>query len=103
MKRDEAIHELRAGRKELQETLIGFTEEDFLRAKAIDKWTLKDLIAHVASWDEEMVRVLQQFSMQDERANGHLYHFRTQRLCGMERRTSSDAPRAYRQRNHGRV
>lgn len=66
MKRDEAIHELRAGRKELQDTLIGLSEEDFLRSKAIDKWTLKDLIAHIASWDEEMVRVLQAFSMQAE-------------------------------------
>jgi uncharacterized protein (TIGR03083 family) len=66
MKRDEAILELRAARKELQETIQGMSEEDFLRPKAIDKWTLKDLIAHIASWDEEMVRVLQAFSMQAE-------------------------------------
>jgi uncharacterized protein (TIGR03083 family) len=68
MKRDEAILELRTARKELQETLIGMSEEDYLRPKAIDKWTLKDLLAHVASWDEEMVRVLQAFSMQTESA-----------------------------------
>jgi len=66
MKRDEAIHQLRAGRKELQDTLVGLSEEDFLRAKAIDKWTLKDLIAHIASWDEEMVRILQAFSLPGE-------------------------------------
>lgn len=66
MKRDEAIHDLRAARKELQESIVGLSEDDFLRPKAIDKWTLKDLIAHVASWDEEIVRVLQAFSMQSQ-------------------------------------
>lgn len=66
MKRDEAIQQLRAGRKELQETIHGLTEEDFLRPKAIDKWTLKDLLAHIASWDEEMVRVLQTFTLPGE-------------------------------------
>jgi hypothetical protein len=66
MKRDEAIQQLRAGRKEFQETIAGLVEEDFLRAKAIDKWTLKDLLAHLASWDEEVVRVLQTFTMPGE-------------------------------------
>ncbi len=66
MKRDEALQELRAARKELQETLAGLSEEDYLRPKAIDRWTLKDMLAHVAAWDEEMVRVLQAFSMQAE-------------------------------------
>ncbi len=63
MKRDDAIQQLRTARKELQETIAGLTEEDFLRPRAISKWTLKDLLAHVASWDEEMVRVLQTFTM----------------------------------------
>jgi hypothetical protein len=66
MKRDEAIQQLRAARKELQDTFGGLTEEDFLRPKAIDKWTLKDLLGHIASWDEEMVRVLQTFTMPGE-------------------------------------
>lgn len=63
MKRDEAIQQLRAARKELQETIGGFTAEDFSRSKAVAKWTLKDVLAHIASWDEEMVRVLQTFTM----------------------------------------
>lgn len=63
MKRDEAIQQMRAARKELTETINGMSEDDFLRAKAIDKWTLKDLLAHIASWDEEIVRVLQTFTM----------------------------------------
>lgn len=66
MKRDEAIQLLRSSRKALAETLAGLTEDDYSRSKAIDKWTLKDLLAHVASWDEEMVRVLQTFTMPGE-------------------------------------
>jgi uncharacterized protein (TIGR03083 family) len=64
VKRDEAILRLRAARRELQDALNGLQEEDFLRANAINKWTLKDLMAHIASWDEEMLRVLQAFAMQ---------------------------------------
>lgn len=66
MKRDEAIQQLRGARKEFSETIQGLTEEDFLRPKAIDKWTLKDLLAHIASWDEEVVRVLQTFALSGE-------------------------------------
>lgn len=66
MKRDEAILELRAARRELQEVLRGLADEDFVRPKAVDKWTVKDVLAHIAAWDEELVRVLQAFSMQAE-------------------------------------
>lgn len=66
MKRDEAIQQLRGARKEFQDTISGLTEEDFVRAKAIDQWTLKDLLANIAAWDEELVRVLQTFTMPGE-------------------------------------
>lgn len=66
MKRDEAIQLLRSARKEFQDTINGLTEEDLVRAKAIDKWTLKDLLANIAAWDEELVRVLQTFTMPGE-------------------------------------
>jgi len=66
MKRDEAITRLRAARKELQETLVGLTEEDMLRPNAVSKWSLKDLLAHIAAWDEEQLRVIQAFAMQPE-------------------------------------
>jgi uncharacterized damage-inducible protein DinB len=66
MKRDEAIQQLRAARKDLQDTLADLTEEDYTRPRAVGKWTLKDLLAYVAAWDEEMVRVLQTFPMPGE-------------------------------------
>ncbi len=66
MKRDEAIAKLRAARKELQETLVGISEEDWARPGAIQKWSLKDLLGHIAAWEGEVLRVIQAFAMQPE-------------------------------------
>ncbi len=66
MKRDEAVAKLRAARKELQETLAGIGEEEFVRPNAVAKWSLKDLLGHIAAWDEEVLRVIQAFAMQSE-------------------------------------
>jgi uncharacterized protein (TIGR03083 family) len=66
MKRDEAVNKLRAARKELVASLEGVGEEDKLRPNAVKKWSVKDLLAHIASWDEEVLRVIQAFAMQQE-------------------------------------
>ncbi len=66
MKRDEAVNKMRAGRKDLLEALHGLGEEDSLRPNAVEKWSVKDLLAHIASWDEEVLRVVQAFAMQAE-------------------------------------
>ena len=66
MKRDEAILALRSSRKELQDTLADFGEEDFARAKVANKWSIHDMFAYVAAWDEEIVRILQTFPMPGE-------------------------------------
>lgn len=64
MRRDEAITQLRAARKNLLESIAGLTEADLTRASAVKKWTIKDVLAYLAAWDEETVRVIQAFSMQ---------------------------------------
>ncbi len=66
MKRDEAITKLRAARKALQDAMSGLTQEDLARPNVVNKWSIKDLIAHLASWDEEELRVIQAFAMQNE-------------------------------------
>lgn len=64
MKRDEAVVKLRAARRELYEALSDISDEDMLRPNAVEKWTLKDLLGHLAAWDEETLRVVQAFVMQ---------------------------------------
>jgi uncharacterized damage-inducible protein DinB len=66
MKRDEAVNKLRAARKDLLESLQDVSDEDRLRPNAVEKWSIKDLLAHIASWDEEVLRVVQAFAMQPE-------------------------------------
>ncbi len=66
MKRDEAVVRLRSARKELLESLGGISEEDMVRPNAVVKWSLKDLLGHIAAWDEEILRVIQAYAMQPE-------------------------------------
>lgn len=66
MKRDDAIQALRTGRKELLDALADLNEEDYTRPRAAGKWSLQDVLANIAAWDEEMVRVLQTFPMPGE-------------------------------------
>ncbi len=66
MKRDDAINQLRAARKTLQDQLQGLTEAELEKPKAIGPWSIKDLLAHMAAWDEETLRIIQAFSFQAE-------------------------------------
>lgn len=66
MRRDDAIQALRSARRDLQDALADLTEEDYTRPKSVGTWTLQDAVAHIAAWDEEMVRVLQTFAMPGE-------------------------------------
>lgn len=66
MKRDEAVNKLRAARKDLLESLQGVADDEKVRPNAVEKWSIKDLLAHIASWDEEVLRVIQAFAMQPE-------------------------------------
>ncbi len=43
--------------KRLAESVSGL-EEDERRAKVSDQWTLKDVVAHVAAWDDELRRAV---------------------------------------------
>jgi uncharacterized damage-inducible protein DinB len=66
MKRDDAINKLRAARKDLQDAGAGLSEEEMQRAGVVNEWSVKDLLAHIAAWDEEMLRVIQAFAMPGE-------------------------------------
>ena len=45
MKREEAVVKLRASRRQLYEALAGMSDEDLVRPNAVEKWTVKDLLA----------------------------------------------------------
>ncbi len=64
MKRDEAILKLRAARRDLFDALAGVSDEELIRPNAVAKWSIRDLLGHIAAWDEESLRIIQAFSMQ---------------------------------------
>ena len=66
MKKNELVDRLRRSRHALLLALKDLSSEDLLKPKAVGGWAIKDLLAHLASWDAETVRVMQAFVMQDE-------------------------------------
>jgi hypothetical protein len=53
--RDEAWAALDHGFKAFMDCLGRLTEEELTSAQAVGKWTVKDTVAHVWSWDDEAV------------------------------------------------
>lgn len=45
--------------------LAELKEEDLARSKSINQGSVQDLLGHLAAWDEEILRVIQAFAMQD--------------------------------------
>lgn len=66
MKKSALIDRLRRSRHALLSSLQGLTEEDLLKPNAVNHWSLRELLAHLASWDAEAVRVAQANAMQDD-------------------------------------
>lgn len=58
--RDEAIATLREGYDEIHALLEGVADEDLRRPRTIGggEWSAKDLLGHVASWEEIAIRAL---------------------------------------------
>jgi hypothetical protein len=57
--RDEAWAALDHGFKAFMDCLGRLTEEELTSTKVVGKWTVKDTIAHLWSWNDEAVRTAQ--------------------------------------------
>jgi uncharacterized damage-inducible protein DinB len=60
-KREELIRKLREVRSLLLTTTLGLKDKELTQELITDKWALKDILGHVASWEEEFIRVIQKF------------------------------------------
>lgn len=49
------IEQMRAGRAAFEAALAGASEETLLRRPTPDAWSLKDVLAHVTSWDRHLI------------------------------------------------
>lgn len=65
---DDLINEIEAHWSELAEAARGLTDEEMARPAAIGAWSMKDLFAHIAAWEEEAARRIDEIA----RGNGPL-------------------------------
>ena len=71
--RDDFLGYLRAERNELLATLGGLYEEDMAAVPVCGHWTMRDVLAHILSWDEETLRTAQHWSEERPWQDGALY------------------------------
>jgi hypothetical protein len=53
--REELLGELERARSELHASYQGLSDEQMARLGAVGEWSVKDVLSHVASWDEVML------------------------------------------------
>jgi hypothetical protein len=53
--RDQLAGELEQARSELRASYQGLSEEQITRLGAVGEWSVKDVLSHVASWEEVML------------------------------------------------
>ena len=58
MKKTELLRELKTSRGEMDDILEGVPEGALTVAGTIGEWSVKDLMAHMAAWEAELVTVL---------------------------------------------
>lgn len=58
MKRDNLSNRLALRWKELRDAFRGLTKEALLEPGVVGSWSVRDVLVHVASWDEEALKAL---------------------------------------------
>ena len=71
--RDDFLDYVRDQRSELLATLGGLFEEDMTAVPVCGHWTMRDVLAHILSWDEEALRTAQHWSEERPWQDGALY------------------------------
>jgi hypothetical protein len=62
------IEELQAARAALVQAIDGLTSDQMLRVGAVGLWSVKDVLAHLVSWEAELVTVLSQLEQHKQHA-----------------------------------
>lgn len=67
MPKAEVIKELRQARAALTDSLDGLTHEQMLQVGGVGVWSVKDVLAHLVSWEAELVTTLSQLEQHKRR------------------------------------
>ncbi len=60
MHKQEVLQAIREAREELQAAIAGLTSEQMRIPGAVGIWSVKDVLAHIAAWESELVTALNQ-------------------------------------------
>jgi hypothetical protein len=66
--KDELLGEMEKARSELRASYQGLSGEQMSRLGAVGEWSVKDVLSHVASWDEAMLADLVRIARGDTAA-----------------------------------
>ena len=58
MRKDALFRRIEAGWRELHDALDGLTDAEMSAPGAVGEWSVRDLLAHVATWEEEALKAL---------------------------------------------
>lgn len=58
--KSELLVRIRAERERLEETLARLSEEQMVEPGVVDDWSVKDILAHLVTWEQRMVRWMDQ-------------------------------------------
>ena len=58
----EALDSLAASRRALHQAIQGLTQEDVTQVQVEGVWTIKDVLGHVASWEETYLEPLRRYA-----------------------------------------
>jgi len=67
MPKADVIDDLHAARGTLLQAIEGLTNDQMLRVGAAGLWSVKDVLAHLVSWEAELVTVLSQLEQHKRR------------------------------------
>ena len=65
-RKQELIEELREVRSGLLASTLGLTELQLSTELVIDKWSIKDILGHIGSWEEEFLKVAEKFLKEEK-------------------------------------
>lgn len=60
MNKAEILTALEAGREDFLELIEDLSEEEMEQPRVVEDWSVKDILAHLARWEAELVRLLWQ-------------------------------------------
>lgn len=68
MPKAEIIADVKAARINLLDSIEGLTDDDMLRVGAVGLWSVKDVLAHLVTWEAELVTALSRLEQHKQQA-----------------------------------